>query len=134
MNHDKFPRVVRNVAMPRGKQVMIEMAGKETELDRGLLEAIKDPLNTEARATNSSQPEQLLPIPSEDTVHVALRQPGLPDVIHAQLERVVAPEGIIRSEQEVIRAEGFLRAPERPWIAVHRVIPEIFCLDAWGDC
>lgn len=41
---DKFPRVVRDVATTRGKQVMIEMQGKETELDRSLLEAIKDPL------------------------------------------------------------------------------------------
>ena len=41
---DKFPRVVRDVATARGKQVVIEMEGKETELDRSLLEAIKDPL------------------------------------------------------------------------------------------
>ena len=41
---DKFPRVVRDVATARGKQVRIEMEGRETELDRSLLEAIKDPL------------------------------------------------------------------------------------------
>jgi two-component system, chemotaxis family, sensor kinase CheA len=41
---DKFPRVVRDVAMGCGKQVLIEMDGAETELDRSLLEAIKDPL------------------------------------------------------------------------------------------
>ncbi len=41
---DKFPRVVRDVAMGCGKQVQIEMIGKETELDKSLLEAIKDPL------------------------------------------------------------------------------------------
>jgi two-component system chemotaxis sensor kinase CheA len=41
---DKFPRVVRDVAMGCGKQVSIEMTGKDTELDKSLLEAIKDPL------------------------------------------------------------------------------------------
>ncbi len=41
---DKFPRVVRDVAKGCGKQVLIEMEGKETELDKSLLEAIKDPL------------------------------------------------------------------------------------------
>jgi two-component system chemotaxis sensor kinase CheA len=41
---DKFPRVVRDVAKGCGKQVEIEMEGKETELDKSLLEAIKDPL------------------------------------------------------------------------------------------
>jgi two-component system chemotaxis sensor kinase CheA len=41
---DKFPRVVRDVAKGCGKRVEIEMDGKETELDKSLLEAIKDPL------------------------------------------------------------------------------------------
>jgi two-component system chemotaxis sensor kinase CheA len=41
---DKFPRVVRDVAIGCGKQVTIEMTGKDTELDKSLLEAIKDPL------------------------------------------------------------------------------------------
>jgi two-component system chemotaxis sensor kinase CheA len=40
----KFPRVVRDVALLCGKQVRIEMEGKETELDKTILEAIKDPL------------------------------------------------------------------------------------------
>ncbi len=39
-----FPRVVRDLAQSCGKQVRIEMEGKETELDKTLIEAIKDPL------------------------------------------------------------------------------------------
>jgi two-component system chemotaxis sensor kinase CheA len=41
---DKFPRVVRDLVTSCGKQVQIEIVGKETELDKSLLEAIKDPL------------------------------------------------------------------------------------------
>ncbi|MBI4384344.1 MAG: chemotaxis protein CheA [Nitrospinae bacterium] len=41
---DKFPRVVRDLAQACGKQVRLEMEGKETELDKTLIEAIKDPL------------------------------------------------------------------------------------------
>jgi two-component system chemotaxis sensor kinase CheA len=41
---NKLPRVVRDLAVSCGKQVHIEMRGKETELDRTVLEAIKDPL------------------------------------------------------------------------------------------
>ena len=41
---DKFPRVIRDLAMACGKQVHVEMEGKDTELDKSLLEAIKDPL------------------------------------------------------------------------------------------
>ncbi|PID53348.1 MAG: chemotaxis protein CheA [Micrococcales bacterium] len=40
----KFPRVVRDLGNHVGKQVSLEMIGKETELDRTLLEAVKDPL------------------------------------------------------------------------------------------
>jgi len=40
----KFPRVVRDLALQCGKQVRIEMEGKETELDKTIIEAIKDPL------------------------------------------------------------------------------------------
>jgi len=40
----KFPRTVRDVAMSCGKEVRVEMEGKETELDKTIIEAIKDPL------------------------------------------------------------------------------------------
>jgi len=40
----KFPRVVRDLSSQLGKQVRIEMEGKETELDKTIIEAIKDPL------------------------------------------------------------------------------------------
>ena len=41
---NKFPRTVRDVALGCGKEVAIEMEGKETELDKTIIEAIKDPL------------------------------------------------------------------------------------------
>jgi two-component system chemotaxis sensor kinase CheA len=40
----QFPRTVRDVALGCGKEVAIEMGGKETELDKTIIEAIKDPL------------------------------------------------------------------------------------------
>ena len=40
----KFPRMVRHLASVCGKKVRMEMEGQETELDRTILEAIKDPL------------------------------------------------------------------------------------------
>lgn len=40
----KLPRVVRDLGSNCGKQVSLTMVGKETELDRTLLEAVKDPL------------------------------------------------------------------------------------------
>ncbi|MFC8923829.1 chemotaxis protein CheA [Cellulosimicrobium sp. NPDC057127] len=40
----KMPRVVRDLAKMLGRDVRIEMVGGDTELDRSLLEAVKDPL------------------------------------------------------------------------------------------
>ncbi len=69
----KFPRTVRDVALGCGKQVRIEMEGKETELDKTIIEAIKDPLThivrnsvdhgietPEARIAAGKNPEGLL--------------------------------------------------------------------------
>ncbi|MCH9680733.1 MAG: chemotaxis protein CheW [Deltaproteobacteria bacterium] len=40
----KFPRLVRDLTNELGKLVRIEMEGRETELDKTIIEAIKDPL------------------------------------------------------------------------------------------
>ena len=69
----RLPRVVRDLAQGCGKRVRVEMHGRDTELDRGLLEAIKDPLThlvrncvdhgiekPEARTAAGKDPEGLL--------------------------------------------------------------------------
>ncbi len=41
---NKLPRVVRDMAVALGKQIRLDMDGAGTELDRTIIEAIKDPL------------------------------------------------------------------------------------------
>ncbi|WP_084125145.1 chemotaxis protein CheW [Demequina sp. NBRC 110054] len=41
---NKVPRMVRDISSALGRKVRLDMVGKDTELDRGVLEAIKDPL------------------------------------------------------------------------------------------
>ena len=41
---NKFPRVVRDLSNSSGKLVRLEMEGSQTELDKTIIEAIKDPL------------------------------------------------------------------------------------------
>ena len=41
---NKLPRVVRDISVGLGKQIQLHMDGAETELDRTIIEAIKDPL------------------------------------------------------------------------------------------
>ncbi len=70
---NKFPRVVRDLSHSVNKQVRLEMEGKETELDKTLIEAIKDPLthivrnsvdhgieSPEARQSKGKNPEGVL--------------------------------------------------------------------------
>jgi two-component system, chemotaxis family, sensor kinase CheA len=45
----KFPRMVRDLARACGRRVRIEFEGQETELDKSLLEAIRDPLTHAVR-------------------------------------------------------------------------------------
>jgi len=40
----RLPRVIRDLSAACGKQVRLAMQGRDTELDRSLLEAVKDPL------------------------------------------------------------------------------------------
>ncbi len=40
----KLPRIVRDMSVACGKQVEVEMVGADTELDKTIIEAIKDPL------------------------------------------------------------------------------------------
>ena len=66
----KFPRVVRDLSQSCRKKVRLDMEGKDTELDKTLIEAIKDPLThivrnsvdhgietPEERAANGKNPE-----------------------------------------------------------------------------
>ncbi len=45
----KIPRMVRDLSQALGRRVRLEMEGQETELDKSLLEAIKDPLTHAVR-------------------------------------------------------------------------------------
>jgi two-component system chemotaxis sensor kinase CheA len=47
----KMPRIVRDLSQSLGKQVRLQMEGQDTELDKSLLEAIKDPLMHAVRNT-----------------------------------------------------------------------------------
>lgn len=40
----KFPRTVRDLALNCGKELRLQMVGQDTDLDRTIIEAIKDPL------------------------------------------------------------------------------------------
>jgi two-component system, chemotaxis family, sensor kinase CheA len=72
---DKLPRIVRDVSKDIGKKVRLETYGGETELDKSLLEAIKDPVthilrNSIDHGIESPEKRMTLQKPTEGTVRV----------------------------------------------------------------
>ena len=110
----KLPRVVRDLSNSLGKQVQLVMQGRETELDRSLLEAVKDPLthlvrnavdhgveDPERRAAAGKSPEGTLTLRAyHEGGHVAVEVAD--DGAGLNVERIAqkaVESGIIRAEQ-----------------------------------
>lgn len=72
---NRFPRIVRDLAAQCGKQVRVEMEGQDTELDRTIIEAIKDPLthivrNSVDHGVESPQDRLAAGKPAEGRLHL----------------------------------------------------------------
>jgi two-component system chemotaxis sensor kinase CheA len=110
----KLPRVIRDLSNSLGKQVQLVMQGKETELDRSLLEAVKDPLthlvrnavdhgieDHEARVAAGKSPEGTLTLRAyHEGGHVAVEVAD--DGAGLNTDRIAqkaVENGIIRAEQ-----------------------------------
>ena len=110
----KLPRVVRDLSNSLGKQVQLVMEGKETELDRSLLEAVKDPLthlvrnavdhgieDPERRVASGKGPEGTLTLRAyHEGGHVAVEVAD--DGAGLNVERIAqkaVENGLLRAEQ-----------------------------------
>ncbi|QDB78188.1 chemotaxis protein CheA [Georgenia wutianyii] len=73
---NKMPRVVRDLASTLGREVALTMLGGQTELDRSLLEAVKDPLTHLVRNAvdhGIESPAERLAVGKSAQGHVTLR-------------------------------------------------------------
>jgi two-component system, chemotaxis family, sensor kinase CheA len=110
----KLPRVVRDLSTSLGKQVQLVMQGRETELDRSLLEAVKDPLthlvrnavdhgveDPERRVAAGKSPEGTLTLRAyHEGGHVAVEVAD--DGAGLDVERIAqkaVENGIVRADQ-----------------------------------
>jgi len=83
----KFTRVVRDLSNQCGKQVRIEMEGEDTELDKTILEAIKDPLthvmrNTVDHGIETPEVRAAAGKPTEGVLHLRAFHEGGQVIIH----------------------------------------------------
>ena len=111
---NKLPRVVRDLAAKCGKMVQIEMQGAGTELDKTIIEAIKDPLThivrnscdhgielPDVRAAKGKGPDGLLLLRAYHeggVVNIEISDDGA-GMNCEVLKRKAVEKGLIRAEQ-----------------------------------
>jgi two-component system, chemotaxis family, sensor kinase CheA len=111
---NNLPRVVRDTALSLGKQIRLEMEGAGTELDRTIIEAIKDPLvhlvrNScdhgielpEIRARKGKPPEGRLALRAYHEggqVNIEISDDGA-GIDVARVKRKAVEKGLLRLEQ-----------------------------------
>jgi two-component system, chemotaxis family, sensor kinase CheA len=117
----QFPRTVRDVALGCAKEVSIEMEGKETELDKTIIEAIKDPLTHLVRNAvdhGIELPEQRVKVGKERTGRLTLRAFHEGGQVNIEISDDGAGLNVERLkkkaiERNMITAEQASRMPER---------------------
>ena len=124
----RFPRVVRDLGMALGKQVRVETDGDDTELDRSIIEAIKDPLmhlvrNAVDHGIETLEEREAAGKPAEGVVHLRASHEG------GQVTIVMRDDGR-GIDLDKVRARGvergLLRAEQAKKLSVHDTIEMIF--------
>jgi two-component system chemotaxis sensor kinase CheA len=77
----RFPRLVRDLSTKLGKQVELELVGKDTELDRTVVDALGDPLvhlirNSLDHGLEGPEERQAAGKPATGTLHLSARHAG----------------------------------------------------------
>ncbi len=111
---NRFHRLARDLALSCGKQVTVEMEGSETELDRGIIEAIRDPLThilRNAIAHGIETAEQRTRCGKTAAGHLRLRAFHREGWVHVELSDDGAGIGVERVRQRALE-RGLITAEE----------------------
>jgi len=111
---NQLPRVVRDMSIALGKQIRLQMDGADTELDRTIIEAIKDPLvhlirnacdhgiePPEVRAEAGKSPQGILTLRAYHEggqVNIEIGDDGA-GVDVARVKQKAVEKGLLRSDQ-----------------------------------
>ena len=138
---NRFPRVVRDIAARLSKDVQLVIEGKETELDRSVLEQVGDPLghlvrNALDHGVEPSDERLRLGKPVPATVHLTARHADGRILITveddgrgmdpATLRRAVVEKGLMSSEvAEAMSDADALRVVFMPGFSTAKVVTEV---------
>jgi two-component system chemotaxis sensor kinase CheA len=102
----RFPRLVRDLSTKLGKQVELELVGKDTELDRTVVDALGDPLvhlirNSLDHGLEGPEERKAAGKPATGTLHLSARHAGGNVVIEVRDDgRGVDPAKVARKAVE----------------------------------
>jgi len=138
---NRFPRVVRDIAMRLSKEVQLVIEGKETELDRSVLEEVGDPLghlvrNALDHGIESPEERRALGKPATATVRLTARHSDGRILITveddgrgmdpAALRRSVVEKGLMtREAADLISDSEMLRVIFMPGFSTAKTITEV---------
>ncbi len=116
----RVPRIVRDVAKLRNKDIALEVAGQNTDLDKGILDALAEPLahivrNASDHGIEPANERQAAGKPARGTIRLNAYHDGDQVVIEVSDDgRGLDREKIVRRavERGIIRAEEALRLSE----------------------
>ncbi len=111
---DLFPRMVREIARDQGKQVNLSLSGGEIEIDRRILEEMKDPLthilrNSIDHGIEAPQSRKSLGKPEKGTILIAISQTE-----GNKIDLVISDDGsgidLVRVKEKAVRLGIFSSA------------------------
>jgi two-component system chemotaxis sensor kinase CheA len=124
----RFPRLVRDLSAKLGKQVELVLTGKDTELDRTVIEALGDPIVHLVRNSldhGLESPEQRIAAgkPAAGTLEISARHAGGNVVITVRDDgRGIAPDKVAAKAVE----RGLIPAEAAPSVDVAQAVELLF--------
>jgi two-component system chemotaxis sensor kinase CheA len=124
----RFPRLVRDLSAKMGKQVDLVLTGRDTELDRTVVDALGDPLvhlvrNSLDHALETPAEREAVGKPATGVLELSARQAGGNVIITVRDDgRGIDPERVARKAVE----RGLIGADEAPSVDMPRAIELLF--------
>ena len=117
----RFPRIVRDVAKQCGKDVALEISGQNTDLDKGILDALAEPLmhlvrNAVDHGVGSAEERLAAGKPARGTVYLNAYHQGTQVVIEVRDDGRGIDLALVRTravEKGIIKAEEAQRLSEQ---------------------
>jgi two-component system chemotaxis sensor kinase CheA len=129
----KMPRIVRDLSQSLGRRVRLQMEGQETELDKSLLEAIKDPLTHAVRNSldHGIEPPEVRQAAGKDP-EGTLRLRAVQEGSHVVIEVSDDGAGIAVEKVRQKAVERGLITPERAAHLVERELLQLVFLPGFS--